>query len=117
MGLRVCLQPHVVRENAALSLNQLFSDCVLPDGRRAFFHPDEVSFGEGVFVSCIVAAASGVPGVVHVEVTALCRRGAGQGDALETGVLSLAPLEIARFDNNPSRPEFGILQLKLEGGR
>lgn len=36
--------------------------------------------------------------------------------ALETGVLRLGPLEIARCDNDPDRPENGRLTIELAGG-
>jgi hypothetical protein len=32
------------------------------------------------------------------------------------GVLTAAPLEIIRLDNDPSMPERGVLTLDLEGG-
>jgi len=81
------------------------------------FAPDQLTFGTPVRVSRLVAAAATVPGVVHVEVTRLRRLFTGPSDALETGLLAIGPLEVPQLDNDPSRPENGLLTLKLVGGR
>jgi hypothetical protein len=50
-------------------------------------------------------------------VTRLRRLGEVDDSAIETGVLKLGPLEIARLDNDPNFPEHGTLTLKMAGGR
>jgi predicted phage baseplate assembly protein len=117
LQLSVCLEPRTLRETARGRMNALFSNRVQSDGSLGFFHPDRLSFGNGVFVSQIVAAQLRVPGVVHMEVTQLHRSDQGPADELETGVLPLRALEIVRFDNDPGHPERGVLDLILEGGR
>jgi hypothetical protein len=64
-----------------------------------------------------VAAAASVPGVLSADVTTLERLFGPPGDALDTGILVIRPLEVAQLDNDPSRPENGRLQLDLVGGR
>ena len=49
--------------------------------------------------------------------TRLERRYGGPAAALEAGVLPLGPLEIARLDNDAARPENGVLDFTLRGGR
>ncbi len=117
LKLAICVGAHGIVEQVRGELDRLFSDHVLPDGSLAFFHPDRLTFGEGVFVSQIVSAASQVPGVVHVEVLELYRRGEAPADEIENGVLPLGPLEIVRFENNRQHKEFGVLDLVLKGGR
>lgn len=117
LALSVCIGPHVIREQVVNELDRLFSDQVLPNGTLAFFHPDHLTFGEGVLLSPIVAVASRVAGVIHAEVAQLCRRDEGPGDESENGVLPLRQQEIVRFDNNDQHPEFGILEIDLKGGR
>ncbi|MFI1869774.1 putative baseplate assembly protein [Streptomyces jumonjinensis] len=88
------------------------------DGRLGFFHPDALSFGEPMRLSRLVAVAAAVQGVVSVQVTRLARLfdEDPSGDcALETGVLRIGPLEIARCDNDPDRPEHGRLSIELSG--
>ena len=49
------------------ALLDVFSNRLLPDGRRGFFHPDNLTFGAGIFVSRMVAAAQAVAGVMEVR--------------------------------------------------
>jgi predicted phage baseplate assembly protein len=84
---------------------------------RAFFQPDNLTFGTPVRVSQLVALAAAVVGVRHVEVTRLQRLFADPEGALETGVLRLRSLEVAQLDDDPVRPENGRLTLTLVGGR
>jgi hypothetical protein len=117
IALRVCVQPGFVAGHVKGALLQRFSNRVLPDGRRGYFHPDNLTFGEGVTISGLVAAAQAVPGVAYVVVERLQRLYQPANNELDRGILTLGPLEIARLDNDPSFPENGALQLALEGGR
>jgi len=117
LELSVCVLPHALRGHVRAALLDTFSNRVLANGRRGFFHPDNLTFGEGVFVSKLVAAAHAVPGVQSVTVTRLRRLGERDSEALVTGVLKLGPLEVARLDNDPSFPEHGQLIIDIGGGR
>lgn len=120
LELLICIDPHYQAGHVKRALLDRFSNRVLADGTKGFFHPDHLSFGEGVFVSCIVAEAKAVTGVENVVVTKLQRFGDTDADServLEYGVLELHPFEIARLDNDPSFPENGVLTLELRGGR
>lgn len=91
----------------------------LTGGRLGFFHPDALTFGEPVRLSRLVAVAAAVQGVESVRVTRLHRlfhEDPLDDTALEAGVLRLGPLEIARCDNDPDRPELGRLSIELGGG-
>jgi len=115
--MKVCVHPHYLRGHVKAALLDLFSNRVLADGRKGFFHPDNLSFGEGIFLSRLVSLAQAVDGVESVEVTTLERWGEGQNHEIESGVLSLGPLEIAQLDNDPSLPENGTFNPKMGGGR
>jgi len=106
-----------LRGHVKAALLQVFGNRRLPDGRLGFFHPDNMTFGEGVFLSRLVAEAQAVPGVESVNVTQLERLFEGSNQELEAGVLPFSPLEIARLDNDPGYPENGQLHLVLRGGR
>jgi hypothetical protein len=90
---------------------------VLPDGRLGFFHPDNLSFGEGIYLSRLIAAARGVAGVEGVTVEKLERLHQPSDAALREGVLPMGPLEIARLDNDPSFPERGKITFTFGDGR
>ncbi|MFI8071126.1 putative baseplate assembly protein [Streptomyces sp. NPDC086033] len=88
---------------------------VLGNGRHGFFHPDALTFGEPVRLSRLVAAAAAVHGVTGVQVTRLQRLFEQDRGEREDGVLRLGPLEIATCDNDPDRPENGLLAISLGG--
>lgn len=124
LALEVCVRPHMPRGDVQARLRDVFSDRVLADGSRGFFHPDTLSFGAGLMLSRIVAAAQGVAGVIEVQPIRLARyrlgRPAADGSVRELppeGVLRLAPFEIAQLASNPNAPENGRLTLLLRGGR
>lgn len=126
LRLTVCVLPNYLRAHVEAALLDLFSNRVLPDGRLGFFHPDNLTFGEGVDVSKIVATAMAVAGVQNAVVTELERFEASEpapdvdqpGEELPPGgVLSLGPFEIAQLDNDPNFPEHGRLTLDIRGGR
>jgi hypothetical protein len=83
----------------------------------ALFEPDRLTFAQPVFLSPIYAAAQAVPGVESVDVTVFRRQHNTKISGIDSGVLKMGRLEIARLDNNPNFPERGVLSLTLGGGR
>jgi hypothetical protein len=81
-----------------------------------FFHPDHFTFGQGLALSTLVAAAQSVAGVGLVEVTRLQRWGRPAAGELGAGFLPAAALEVLRLDNDPNFPENGRLRLFMKGG-
>ncbi|QQS49033.1 MAG: putative baseplate assembly protein [Acidobacteriota bacterium] len=115
--MKICVHPHYLHGHVKAALIDLLGSRVLPDGRKGFFHPDNLSFGEGIYLSRLVAAAQTVTGVESVEVSRLERLYEGPNGEIENGLLPLGPLEVAQLDNDPSFPEHGKLALILGGGR
>jgi hypothetical protein len=115
--LLICVLPGYLRGHVKAALLDVFSNRMLPDGRLGFFHSDNLTFGEGIYLSKLVAAAQAVPGVESVKVNKLQRLYEPPNGEIENGVLPLGPLEIARVDNDPSFPENGRLILDVRGGR
>lgn len=115
--MTVCVLPNYLRGHVKAVLLDLFSNRRLPDGRLGFFHPDNLTFGEGIYLSKLVALARSVPGVENVVVDKLQRYGELPNHELENGILTLGPFEVARLDNDPSLPEHGKLVLDVRGGR
>lgn len=117
VALHVCVRGDHVRGHVKAALLEVLGTRDLPDGRRGFFHPDALSFGQGVHLSRLVAAAQAVSGVESIAVARFERLFEGPNGELAAGVLRLGPLEVARLDNDPGRPENGQLTLTLGGGR
>jgi hypothetical protein len=119
--LTVCVEDDFRAAPVLVALHARLGAQVLADGTKGFFHPDNLVFGAGVAVSTLVAAAQGIEGVRHVEVTRLERAPPqlGQPDrtAIIAGLLTLAPDEIAQVDDDPNFPENGALRIVMEGGR
>ena len=113
----ICVLPHYLRGHVEAALLDVFSNRVLPNGRLGFFHPDNLTFGEGIYLSKLVAAAQSVTGVESVTVKVLQRLGEGDNGELKAGLLQLGPLEVARLENDPSFPEHGKLVLEVGGDR
>ncbi|KAB1150559.1 putative baseplate assembly protein [Streptomyces luteolifulvus] len=112
IALTVCAAPGHQHGQILAELYQ-----VLGTGRRGFFHPDALTFGDPVRLSRLVAVAAAVPGVESVQVTRLRRLFEQDRGEREDGVLRLGPLEIASCDNDPDRPENGLLAISLGDAR
>ncbi len=115
--MQVCVKPHYLRGHVEAALLEIFSGQVLSEGRLGFFHPDNLTFGEGIYLSKLVAAAQAVAGVESVRVTKLERLGEGDRGELDEGILELGPLEVPQLDNDPNFPERGTLKITMRGGR
>jgi hypothetical protein len=126
LALRICVLPDYQRAHVESALLDVFSNRVLPDGTLGFFHPDNLTFGQGIYTSQIIAAAQGVVGVQEVQLLRLERFEIGEpapgvevisDEVPQSSVQALGPFQIARLDNDPNAPENGRLTLELRGGR
>ena len=117
IGIKVCVLPDYLRGHVKAELLDRFSNRLLANGQRGFFHVDNLSFGDDIYLSRLVAVAQAVPGVESVEITRLQRLNESPNNEIEEGRLPLGPFEIARLDNDPDQPENGMLTLDMRGGR
>ncbi len=109
--------------NVKSQLLAIFGNGVLPDGRLGFFHPDNFTFGQAVYLSRMVATAMAVPGVLWIDTDDTLPKPnrfrrwaqASRGE-LAAGRIAMGRLEIARLDNDPNRPENGMLEFFTRGG-
>jgi hypothetical protein len=116
IGLHVCVLPGHFRSDVATAVRAVLSDTVLPDGRHGLFHPDSLTFGQPVYLSAVLAAVHSVPGVQSVEIRTFERQRQPESSGIDTGVLTMGRLEIARLDDDPNFPERGVLDLTFGGG-
>lgn len=119
IALAVCIDTGYFRADVIQALDDALSNRDLPDGRRGFFHPDNFTFGQPVYLSGIVAAAMQVAGVKWIDPTKsrFRRFWEDRGDSeLVDGKIAIGRLEVARLDNDPNFPEFGTLNFDATGG-
>jgi hypothetical protein len=123
IAFTVCVARGHLRADVEVALLDVLSSRDLPDGRRGFFHPDNFTFGDPVYLSRLVATAMSVPGVAWVDTEVAStkpnrfqRWGQPAGSEWQEGLLRMARLEIPRLDNDPSLPENGRLELIMVGG-
>lgn len=114
--LNIYVQPGYFRSNIRSKLLTVFSRFDLPDGTRGFFHPDEFTFGQPLYLSAVYQRALMVEGVASVEVQTFQRWGRTAGQEKENGRLMPAISEIIRLDNDPNFPENGRIDFQLFGG-
>ena len=119
----VCVEPGYFAANVKAALQERFSNRVLPDRTSGFFHPDNFTFGQPVYLSQIVAKAMAIPGVRWIDTATgkgkpirFQRWGEPAHGELGKGQIDMGRLEIARCDTDPSRPENGRLEFSMEGG-
>lgn len=126
VSVTVCVATDYLRGHVEAAVAARLGNRMLPDGTLGFFHPDNLTFGDGVYVSALLAAVQAVPGVENAMVTELERYEIAEPDAAidqsseelpVNAALLLSPLEIAQLDNDPNFPENGVLVLDLRGGR
>ncbi len=115
--LCVRVRPHFLRGHVEAALLEVLGNLALPDGRRGLFHPDNLTFGQGIALSRLLAAAQAVTGVESVVAKRFERLHEGPNQEIENGFLPLGPLEIARLDNDRRFPDQGKLVLTMGGGR
>ena len=118
LAMKVCVRAGVPRDAVLARLMRLFSSGRLADGSPALFHPDRFGFGDSLRLSRLYAAAQGVDGVAHVDITALSRQGqpGGSAAALDSGSLDFGAYEIPILANDPNFPDRGLVRFTMEGG-
>ncbi len=117
LTLSICIDADVFADDVADALEDRFSPGLMRDGRRGFFHPDNISFSSEIFLSEIYRAALEVDGVMDVSVTVFERATGTTSSGLADGILRFGPREIPILSNDPNRPSEGSLTIETEGGR
>ncbi len=128
--LRLCAHPDYWPTDLDLVLQAEFSDGYTPDGRPGFFHPDQWSFGQPLYVSQITGRALSVTGIERLLQVNIHRFNPNPGPTLVTVTIRPEDLpathkekvevdqfEIIQVENDPSRLETGRIEFNIVGGR
>jgi hypothetical protein len=117
IAVNVCVKPDHFRADVQQELLRVLSARLLSDGARGFFHPDNFTFGDPLYISRLYQAIEKVEGVQSAEVTRFRRWGELSAGEILGGVLKTSPFEIIRLDNDASEQEHGRLTLTMLGGK
>ncbi len=121
--MTVCVKPGYFRSQVKQALLETFSRYDLANSRRGFFHPDNFTFDQSVYLSQIIATAMDVPGIKWVNLNdnsgsphRFKRWGRLANNEITQGQIEINRLEIAQLDNDPNQPEKGKIEFLMEGG-
>ncbi|NHZ80799.1 hypothetical protein F2P44_16180 [Massilia sp. CCM 8695] len=115
--VKLCARPDTWREDLRFVLEQEFSDGWTADGRRAFFHPDEWTFGQALHRSAIEGRIVRIAGVEHVVSIGMKRFSAPQPGVPGADMLSIGVDEVVLLANDPDHLERGLIRFDIQGGR
>ena len=87
---------------------------IVPGAPAGFFDHSQWSFGQPLESSALLAAIQSSSGVDGVDQVLYRRRGAGRHWAPLPDRIRVGAAQILRVDNDPSRPEAGSLQVRVE---
>jgi hypothetical protein len=123
IAFTICVAANYFAFDVKSQLLAVFGNGVLPSGQLGFFNPANFTFGQPVYLSRMVATAMAVPGVMRVDtddtppqLNRFRRWAQAARGELAAGRIAFARLEIARLDNDPNRPENGMLDFFMQGG-
>jgi baseplate J-like protein len=115
--LTVCPRSGVVAADLMRALVLRLGAAEIGDGTRGFFHPDNFTFGQSLYLSQIYEAVMREPGIAWMDAKRFQRWGRAPAGEIEAGVLKVGALEIVRCNNDRSFPERGRLEVIMAGGR
>jgi hypothetical protein len=120
LAIEFCPKPGFRVPDVEQALLRVLSNADLPNGAKGFFHPNNFSFGDNLYVSRIYEAAMAVPGIEAAHITRLARLHAAQplrdtDVNLHQGFLRAGPEQILRLDNDRNTPQNGVLHVAPRG--
>jgi predicted phage baseplate assembly protein len=117
IAIEICVAPDHFRSSVRVAVVAALSALVLPSGSLGFFHPDNFTFGQSLYLSEVYAAVEDVPGVDSAEVTRFQRYGESVNGELAAAVIPADEREILRLNNDRNFPEHGVLELEMKAGK
>jgi len=89
----------------------------LGSGAAGFFNPNNLTFGQSLWLSDLETAIQGVPGVAGVLRVLYRLRGRSAFMAPLVNSVQVRQDQIIRCDNDPSAPDHGSLKIIIQGGK
>ncbi|MGL4961290.1 MAG: hypothetical protein ACRC67_08650 [Inquilinus sp.] len=116
LEIQLCIRRGHFRGEVLEVATNALSNRRLPGGALGFFHPLNFRFGAPVYASRIYALLQEIDAVESATIRVMKRYWDLPNGELERGVVPMGPAEVARLDNDPNQPEFGVLRLTAVGG-
>lgn len=113
----VCACANAFQGEVKASVLDALSATRLPDGTLGFFHPDRWTFGMPLERSALAAAIQHVAGVAGVVSIQYRQRGRTPNYLSLPETLIIPADVIVRLNNDPNRPDHGLLKVIVEGGK
>jgi len=121
VGLRIemsiCVDDDHFQGDVEAALLALFISGDQCDGTPGVLNAANLTFGETIYTSPLIAAAQGVTGVSSAQITVFQRMDDPSIDGAQAGFLTMGRLELARCDNDPNRLDHGVFVLHMAGGK
>ena len=120
LTVEFCTRPGFRDGDVQQGIQRVLSTAELPGGLRGFFHPDNFSFGDSLYVSQLYAVIMAVPGIESAQITRLARLRSPRADEetaanLRQGYLEVGPDQIVRLDDDRNFPQNGTLTVRPKG--
>ena len=111
--MEVCIKEGYFANEVKEALYETLSNGIVENGRRGFFHPDNFTFGQSLYLSEIYGVAMSISGVASVYVKTFERWRSVKENELKEGVIRTELLEIIRLDNDLNQPENGMIEIQV----
>ena len=102
-----------LQEEVKKDLLRILSSEIFPNGTKGFFHADNLSRGQSLYRSQLINSIMEVNGVIAVEVDSFERVKKKEDQELTNDIIKLESNEVIRLDNNPAKPENGLIEFDL----
>jgi hypothetical protein len=109
IDLEICLKKGYFIGEVKQELLRTFSSNILENGPKGFFHADNFTFGQPLYLSKIYKFAMAIDGISSVVVKTFKRWGRTPSGELDEGVIKTGNQEIVRLDNDPNFSENGVI--------
>ncbi|MDH5480487.1 MAG: hypothetical protein OEX11_06990, partial [Nitrosomonas sp.] len=116
IGINISLSIRIAENYFQSEIRRVVFD-TLGNGLGGLFEAGRVRFGQDLYGSDIIDAVMALDGVKVVCLNRFKRVGKRYPNQADFGRIKLDGLEIAVCDNNPQKPQRGILRLTIHGGR
>ncbi len=111
--LEVTIKSEYFRNEVRQTLLELFSNRDLGNGKKGFFHPDNLNFGQPILYGRIYEVAIKVAGVISLKLERFRRWDQADNGEINQTMIEMALYEIPRLDNDSDYPENGTIEFDI----